>query len=146
MIGAPFVILGAEALREPGRRVEKAAEVGPKLAHALHLPEDPTTLVRINAGVQVAAGSLLSLGRVPRLCALALAGSLVPTTIAGHPFWEETDKQARAQQKIHFLKNLAMLGGLLLAVVDTGGRPSVGWRAKKAAGRAKAAAEKALPG
>ena len=34
-----------------------------------------------------------------------------------------------------------MLGGLLLAAVDTEGKPSVGWRARKTAGAAAAAAE-----
>ena len=44
--------------------------------------------VRINGGVQVAAGALLTLNKLPRLAALALAATLVPTTAAGHRFWE----------------------------------------------------------
>ena len=40
---------------------------------------------------------------------------------------------AKANQKIHFFKNLSMLGGLILAAVDTEGRPGVAWRAKHAA-------------
>ena len=48
--------------------------------------------------------------------ALALAGSLVPTTLAGHRFWEEEDDAARAQQTFQFLKNLAMFGGLLMII------------------------------
>ena len=62
-----------------------------------------------------------------------LAASLVPTTVAGHQFWNETDPAAKANQKIHFFKNLSMLGGLLLAAVDTEGRPGVAWRARRAA-------------
>jgi len=38
----------------------------------------------------------------------------VPTTLAGHRFWEEEDEAARAQQTVQFLKNAAMMGGLLL--------------------------------
>ena len=68
------------------------------------------------------------------LCtALALAASLVPTTYAGHPFWEEKDPGARAAQRTQFFKNTSMLGGLLLASVDTEGRPGVAWRARRAA-------------
>jgi putative oxidoreductase len=63
--------------------------------------------------------------------------SLVPTTLAGHRFWEVTDKQARAAQRIHFLKNVAMLGGLILAATDLEGRPSLLWRARRAAGKAR---------
>ena len=37
----------------------------------------------------------------------------------------------RAQQQMHFFKNLALLGGLILAAVDTEGEPSLGWRARR---------------
>ena len=66
-----------------------------------------------------------------------LAGSLVPTTLAGHRFWEEQDKTQRANQLIHFVKNVSMFGGLLIASVDTEGQPGVAWRAKHAATTAK---------
>ena len=84
------------------------------------LPEDDAVVVRANAAVQVAGGALLALGRMPRLSALALIASLIPTTVAGHPFWTIEDPAARAQQRIHFLKNSWMLGGLLLIVLDQG--------------------------
>jgi uncharacterized membrane protein YphA (DoxX/SURF4 family) len=75
--------------------------------------------VRINGAAQVVAGATLALGWFPRLSALVLAGSLVPTTVAGHRFWEEDDPKAKSQQTIHFLKNLGILGGLLM-VIDAG--------------------------
>jgi uncharacterized membrane protein YphA (DoxX/SURF4 family) len=64
------------------------------------------------------AGSALALGRWPRQAAAVLASVLVPTTIAGHPFWEETTPQSRAAQRTQFLKNLGLCGGLLLVVLD----------------------------
>jgi uncharacterized membrane protein YphA (DoxX/SURF4 family) len=92
--------------------------------------------VQVNAAAQVAGGILLALGWFPRLAAILLAGSLVPTTLAGHRFWEIDDPADRARQRNQFLKNLGLLGGLILAAVDTEGRPSVTWRAKRAAKRA----------
>jgi uncharacterized membrane protein YphA (DoxX/SURF4 family) len=71
-----------------------------------------------------------------RPAALVLAGSLIPTTLAGHRFWDAPDPETRRQQTIQFLKNVAMFGGLLLAAADTGGRPSVPWRAKRAVSHA----------
>jgi uncharacterized membrane protein YphA (DoxX/SURF4 family) len=68
--------------------------------------------------VQVGGGALLAVGIFPRLAGLALAGSLVPTTFAGHPFWQIEDPTQRAQQRVHFLKNAAILGGLLIAAFD----------------------------
>ncbi len=63
--------------------------------------------------------------------------SLVPTTLAGHRFWDESDASSRAAQRIHFLKNVSMLGGLLIAADDTGGRPSIPWRIHEAMGHAR---------
>ncbi|MCA1683003.1 MAG: DoxX family protein [Actinobacteria bacterium] len=135
MLASVFVVGGVDTLRNPEPRVQMAEPVVPKLASALPLPDDTEQLVKINAGVQVVAGSLLAIGRFPRLAALALAGSLVPTTYAGHRFWEEEEDETKAMQRIHFLKNVSVLGGLLLAAVDTGGAPSLGWRARRAARR-----------
>jgi hypothetical protein len=84
---------------------------------------------------------MLALGKFPRLSALALAASLVPTTFAGHRFWEETDPTRRSAQQLHFLKNAGMLGGLILASVDTEGRPSLVWRARRAPEAVKHAAD-----
>jgi putative oxidoreductase len=137
LLAASFVSGGIDTLRNPGPRVQKAETVAPPIAERLPLPNDTDQLVKINAAVQVVAGLLLAVGRVPRLAACALAGSLVPTTLAGHRFWEEEDDARRAQQQIHFLKNVGLLGGLVLAAVDTGGAPSLGWRTKRAAQRVR---------
>ena len=134
-----FVTGGLDALRSPAGKVPAADQVAPPIAAKLpYLPEDPEQLVRINGAVQVGAGLMLALGRFPRLSSALLAGSLVPTTLAGHRFWEEQDETKRAQQKIHFYKNLSMLGGLMLAAVDTEGRPGLAWRAQHAAQHASA--------
>ncbi|HWC12530.1 MAG TPA: DoxX family protein [Acidimicrobiales bacterium] len=137
LLAAPFVSGGIETLRNPEPRVEMAEDVAPKIAEPLPLPDEADQLVKINAAVQVAAGVLLAFGRLPRLAACALAASLVPTTFAGHRFWEVEDGPQRAQQQIHFLKNVGMLGGLVLAAVDTEGAPSLGWRARRAAAQVR---------
>ncbi len=136
MLAAMFIAGGMDSLQRPEPKAPKAERVGPALARPLGLPEDSVALVKINGGVQVGAGALLAVGWFPRLAAAALAASLVPTTWAGHRFWEEDDDQARVGQRIHFLKNVGLLGGLILAATDTEGRPSLSWRARKAAHRA----------
>lgn len=131
MLASIFISGGIDALRNPESKAPTAEAVGPKVARKIpYLPEDTTQLVRINAATMIGAGSLLALGKLPRLSALALIGTLVPTTIAGHRFWEIEDSGQRAMQRVHFFKNLGVLGGLLLAVVDTEGRPGVAWRAR----------------
>jgi putative oxidoreductase len=70
--------------------------------------------VRVDGAAKVIGGLALAAGVQPRLAALGLAVSLVPTTFAGHPFWEQTEPAARAAHQAHFFKNVAVLGGLLL--------------------------------
>ena len=118
LTGSTYALLGFDALRAPGGRVDQAGPVLAAIRKTVPLPDDDELLVRANAGVMVAAGTLLALGKAPRLSALALAGSLVPTTLAGHSYWKLEDPQARKAQQIQFHKNLALLGGLLFIVLD----------------------------
>ena len=119
MLASIFVVQGYDTLRHPEKVAARADKVvGPLKQRVSALPDDTEQLVRINGAVQLVAGSLLAIGRFPRLSALALAATMVPTTLAGHPYWTVQDPAERAQQRIHFHKNLALIGGLLLAVVD----------------------------
>lgn len=144
MLASTFVVGGINALRNAGSLAEAAKpvndeirDVGRKVAPSVPIPESDTTMVRINAGIHVAAGLALATGRAPRLSAMALAATVVPTTLAGHAFWEEKDKSVRQAQMLHFFKNVSMLGGLVLAGVDTEGRPGVAWRTQHALGAAR---------
>lgn len=129
-----FVYSGYSTFRHAAMVAPTAARVVAPLAERVPaVPDDPEQAVRINGAVHVAAGCLLGIGVLPRLNAVVLAATLVPTTLAGHPFWTIKDKQEREAQKLHFLKNLSMLGGLLLAAADTAGRPSLNWRVRHAA-------------
>jgi putative oxidoreductase len=110
-----FVYGGQDVFRNP----EPRAKVGGPFVDWVRsflpfLPEDKILLVRANASVMVVAGLLLALGKFQKAAAVALATSLVPTTLAGHRFWTFQEPQPRAQQVIHVNKNMAMLGGLLL--------------------------------
>ena len=71
-----------------------------------------------------------------------LAASLVPTTLAGHRFWELEDPAQRTQQKLHFFKNVSMLGGLIIAAGDTDGKPGVAWRTRRVAKDARREAKR----
>jgi putative oxidoreductase len=144
MLASIFISGGIDALRNPAPKADAAETVKPTITDKIPAlaDQDPESLVRINGAAQVVAGSLLALNRFPRLSALVLAASVVPTTAAGHRFWELDDDMARAQQKVHFLKNVGLLGGLLLAAADTEGRPGVLWRTKHTAEHAGAAAKR----
>jgi uncharacterized membrane protein YphA (DoxX/SURF4 family) len=142
MLASLFITAGADVLRNPGPRAEAARPIIGELRNRIpQLPDDDKTVVRIDAGVHIGFGTLLLLGKFQRLSSLVLAASLVPTTFGGHRFWEKDDPDARRNQQTHFQKNMAMLGGLLFAALDRKGKPSLTYRAGKAAKRAN----KALP-
>jgi putative oxidoreductase len=106
-IASAFIKLGFDAAREPGGR--------PARVEAFGIPE-PELMVRLNGAGMVAAGATLALGIRPRESALALLLLLLPTTVVGHPFWQEREAPARRAQEIQFLKNTTMAGGLLAVI------------------------------
>jgi putative oxidoreductase len=148
MLGAMFVRSGFDAVRNPERLADAAKPVTDRVAPVLEainpdLPTDTKTLVRVNGTAQLVGGLMLMTGRAPRAGAALLAGTLVPTTLAGHRFWEYTDPQQRVHQRIHFFKNVSMLGGLIIAAVDTEGQPGLGWRTGHLAYHAEQSARRA---
>ncbi|MCJ0906348.1 DoxX family protein [Rhodococcus sp. ARC_M6] len=151
LLSTIFIAGGIDALRNPAQRAANAAPLIDKSVDMLpgavtqKVPADPETLVKINAVVQIGGGALLASGKAPRLASLVLAGSLVPTTLANHDFWNETDLSLRATQRSNFIKNVSLLGGLMIASVDTEGKPSLGWRGRRAAKKAQASISAALP-
>jgi uncharacterized membrane protein YphA (DoxX/SURF4 family) len=119
MLASMFLYGGATALKEPGPRAAKAQPTADLIRKfAPDLPVTGSNLVRVNGAVHVVAGAALATGHFPRLAAFVLAASMPATSIAGHPYWNETDPAARANQRVHFLKNLSMAGGLLMATLD----------------------------
>jgi len=119
LISGMFVAGGWDALRNPAGKVDRADKVLPVLADAAGLSIDSETVVRANGAVMVVGGLMLGAGIAPRLSAAVLAASLVPTTAAGHRFWELPPGPDRTAQRLHFLKNASMLGGLLFVAGET---------------------------
>src|SRR3954463_11812136 len=102
LLASTFVFGGIDTLRNPQSRVAGARPVVEKVTQQadkqlpVQVPRDVEQWVKIDAGVKVAGGSLLAPGPLPRLSATALAASIVPTTLAGHRFWEHDDPQQRS--------------------------------------------------
>lgn len=133
-VGAANALKNAPALATKASRVtDKVIPLVQKAAPNAPIPTDPVTLVRLNAGVQIAAAAALASGRAPRLSSTVLAASLLPTTVAGHAFWRESEPATKTTQRLNFFKGISLVGGLLIAGVDTEGKPGVAWRAKRAA-------------
>ena len=109
LLSGIYIINGWGAFSKPGGR--------PKLVAAAGIPQ-PEQAVVLNAAVMIFAGLLLGLGITPRLAAALLLGSMIPTTLVGHPFWKEEPGPQRQNQETQFLKNLSLIGGLLMILIE----------------------------
>lgn len=149
LLGAVFVYTGARAVADPERLVPQAKRVTDRIGPMLEktsprLAADTRTMVRVNGAAQLAGGLMMVTGTMPRPAAGLLAGSLVPSTMAAHPFWAADSAQERREEQLQFLKNLGLLGGLVFAAADTGGRPGLWWRAGRAVDRGRRSARRTL--
>ena len=134
MLAAGYISNGVDRLRRPEAA---AASIGPLLNLArkqINVPVDAPTLARATGAAQVAAGSLLAIGRFPRLSATILVGTYLLDTVGERIASEKTtskdEKRARSERT---LIRTSMLGGALLASVDTAGKPGLWWRTQHAA-------------
>jgi putative oxidoreductase len=62
--------------------------------------------------VEILAGAGLVFGLYRDICALALIAFMIPATLLAHSFWLESG-QLFQLQLVNFLKNVAIIGGLL---------------------------------
>jgi putative oxidoreductase len=81
-------------------------------------------LLPIAAIVEIAGGLAILIGFKSRLAALLLFLYLIPTTLVFHNFWTAAGIE-HVNQMQHFLKNLAIMGGLAMIVGLGPGFPSV---------------------
>ena len=60
-------------------------------------------------------------------------------------FWNQSDPSRKADERRAFLTDVSLIGGLIIAAVDTEGKPSLGWRGRRAAHKVSGAVTAALP-
>ena len=150
LLSAVFIGQGVETLRNPKVTLD-AAQTAVTTLQTLpdpvgsKIPSDPETVARINAAVQVGGGLLLATGKLPRIASAALAFTVIPGSLGGHLFWNEPDPERKVQKRRDLLTDLSLLGGLIIASADTAGKPSLGWRGRRAASRLSEKVSAALP-
>ena len=151
MLAAVFIGQGVDALRSPKPAADAAR---PTLEGLQKLPDpvgtkvptDAETFAKANAAVQIGGGLLLATGRLPRLASAALAATVIPANLGAHMFWSALDPERKAQKRREFLADISLLGGLIIASADTAGKPSLGWRGRRAARKVSEAVSSSLPG
>lgn len=72
-------------------------------------------LLVASIAIELGGGLMLMLGWHARIAAAVIFLFLIPVTVTFHAFWavNPSDAMALQDQMIHFMKNLAIMGGML---------------------------------
>ena len=129
MLASSFVLAGLDKLKNADDTAPQLSPLLRRAAASLPFQTDEKVLARVIGGTQVGAG-VLSARQVRRLSATVLA---VISALNGFVEWRSADistKEGRDARRKQLLKNVSLTGGVLLAAVDTTGRPGLAWRAE----------------
>ena len=87
-------------------------------------------LVPLSGIMSIVAGLSIILGYKTRIGAVVAIVFLIPVTLVFHHFWTLADPGAREMQMIHFMKNISMLGGAFIILVNGAGAYSLDARGR----------------
>ena len=97
------------------------------------------TLVRVTGAAQAFGGLGMATGLARRTGAGVVAATMIPHVLASIPD-KSSPKDERTAARAVLLRNVALLGGAMMASRDTAGRPSLAWRAADTQRRVSSAA------
>ncbi len=104
LIGQIFVISGVRKIPNFSATAARMTSYGLPMAEALLIP---------TIALEVGGGLMLAANIYPDWAAGALAIFVVPTTLIFHNFWSVPTAAIAAREQIQFMKNVAIMGGLL---------------------------------
>ncbi|WP_028264791.1 DoxX family protein [Arthrobacter sp. MA-N2] len=144
MLASSFVVAGLDKLKNADDTAQQLSPLLRRAAKSLPFPADEKLLARVIGGTQVGAGAMLALGKCSRFSATLLAGISVLNAFVEWRSADISTKEGRLGRRAQLLKNISLTGGVLLAAVDTAGKPSLAWRAEHLAMDAKKATGKQI--
>ncbi|MFH5878022.1 DoxX family protein [Arthrobacter sp. NA-172] len=144
MLASSFVIAGLNKLKNADDTAKQLSPLLRRASTSLPFPADEKMLARVIGGTQVGAGALLALGKYSRFSATLLAGISALNTFVEWRSADISTKEGRLARRAKLLKNISLTGGVLLAAVDTAGKPGLAWRAEHLAMDAKKATGKQI--
>ncbi len=130
LLASSFIVAGVDKLKNADETAEQLSPVLRRAADALPVRVDEKTLARAVGASQLGAGVLFALGKAPRLSASVLALTSALNTFVE---WRTADigsQELRSARRGRLLRNVSLVGGVMLASVDTAGNPSLAWRAQ----------------
>ena len=104
LVAAVFVLSGVNKMGNFAGTAAFMSSAGLPMAELLLVP---------TIAIEIICGLMLVIGWQTRFAALLLLLFMIPVTAVFHNPWAAADAAMAQQQMIHFLKNLAIMGGLL---------------------------------
>ncbi|GLU46734.1 DoxX family membrane protein [Nocardiopsis ansamitocini] len=125
LLAAPFLLDGLASLRDPAPRAKELEPTVHRLsARYTWLPDDPELVVRVQGAASVLGATLLIAGKANRSACVLLAAQSVPTLLADLRAARGGDPQERSRLRATAVKDLSLLGALVLAATEPKKRPS----------------------
>jgi putative oxidoreductase len=115
LLGSIFVLSGFKKLMAFSGLVASITGKGLPMAEVLAV---------LTVAIELGAGLLLVVGLKARWAALLIFLFIIPVSLTFHNFWTMEGAQA-AMNKIQFLKNVSIMGGMLLVAAFGPGRYSI---------------------
>ncbi|MDD0858771.1 DoxX family protein [Arthrobacter alpinus] len=131
MLASSFIFAGLDRLRHADETATQLSAVLRPISSALPIEASEKTLARVLAGAQVGAGVLLAAGKFSRPAAVVLTLTAGLNTVVEYRNANTDTKENRSHRRNQLTKNIGLIGGALLASVDTAGRPGLAWRTEK---------------
>lgn len=134
LLASSFVLTGIDRLRNTDAAaaalrptLDRVTKMVPSSASVV---SDEQRVAKVLGAAHLGAAVLLGIGRFSRLSALILVGTSTLNAVVEFNNADSSTAKARKDRRNQLLKNISLIGAVLLAAVDTNGRPSWAWRAE----------------
>lgn len=133
LIASSFVFSGVDRLRNAGATAPQLkpvlAGVSKVVPSAAAVTSNEKLVGQVLGATQVGAALLLGIGRFSRVAAILLTVTATVNTMVDYRSADASSSEGKKARRTQLLKNLSLIGAVLLAAVDTNGRPGLAWRA-----------------
>lgn len=134
LLASSYIAAGVDRLKNSDNTAEQLRpalqRIGSSVPSAKAIANNEKLVAKLVGGAQVGAGVLLGLGKLSRLAALVLVAGSALNAVVEFRSADSSTKEGRTDRRNQLLKNVSLIGAVLLAAVDTNGHPSLAWRAE----------------
>ncbi|WP_026545909.1 DoxX family membrane protein [Arthrobacter sp. 35/47] len=134
LLASSFVLTGIDRLRNTDATAAALRPTLDRITKAVPAAASATgneqAVAKVLGTAHLGAAVLLGIGRFSRLSALVLVVTSTLNAVVEFNNADSSTSKARKERRNQLIKNLSLLGAVLLAAVDTNGRPSWAWRAE----------------